>query len=384
MSAPKVLFYVQHLLGIGHVKRATTLARAMAGEGLDVTVVSGGADIQVIDAGGMDFVQLPPVRASDRNFGGLVDGAGVPVSEALKAERRDILLQCFADLRPDALIIELFPFGRRQLRFELIPLLEAARTAAHQPRVISSVRDILVEKNRPERDAEMVAWARQYFDDILIHGDPSLIPFEQTFPLAADIADMMHYTGYVVEHDKISAAGGDQGLGEVIVSSGSGAVGALLLNTAIGARADSILADYPWRLLAGYSLDEVEFQALIGKAPEGVIVERARPDFIDLLKNCTLSISQGGYNTVMEVLATGARGIAVPYAGGQETEQTLRARLLEARGLIHQIPEGALSPDRLIEKISLAMDGAGPDAPIAIDMDGARKSAALLVQRLGI
>jgi len=30
------------------------------------------------------------------------------------------------------------------------------------------------------------------------------------------------------------------------------------------------------------------------------------------------------------------------------------------------------------------MDGAGPDAPIAIDMDGARKSAALLVQRLGI
>ena len=136
--------------------------------------------------------------------------------------------------------------------------------------------------------------------------------------------------------------------------------------------------------MAGYSLDEVEFQALIGKAPEGVIVERARPDFIDLLKNCTLSISQGGYNTVMEVLATGARGIAVPYAGGQETEQTLRARLLEARGLIHQIPEGALSPDRLIEKISLAMDGAGPDAPIAIDMDGARKSAALLVQRLGI
>ena len=383
MSAPKVLFYVQHLLGIGHVKRATTLARAMAGEGLEVTVVSGGADVQVVDAAGMAFVQLPPVRASDRNFGGLVDALGEPLSEALKAQRRDTLLQCFNQVRPDALMIELYPFGRRQLRFELIPLLEAARAAKPRPRIISSVRDILVEKNRPGRDAEMVAAARQYFDDIFIHGDPGLIPFEQTFPRAAEISDLMHYTGYVVEQDKISGASGDQGSGEVIVSSGSGAVGALLLNTAIDARPGSQLADLPWRLLAGYSLDEASFRALKRRAPAGVIVERARPDFIDLLKNCVLSISQGGYNTVMEVLATGARGIAVPYAGGQETEQTLRARLLEERGLIHQIPEGELTKDRLIEKISLAMDGAAPDGPGNIDMDGAWKTADLLARRLG-
>ena len=384
MSAPKVLFYVQHLLGIGHVKRATTLARAMAGEGLEVTVVSGGADVQVVDAAGMAFVQLPPVRASDRNFGGLVDALGEPLSEALKAQRRDTLLQCFNQVRPDALMIELYPFGRRQLRFELIPLLEAARAARPRPRIISSVRDILVEKNRPGRDAEMVAAARQYFDDIFIHGDPGLIPFEQTFPRAAEISDLMHYTGYVVEQDKISGASGDQGSGEVIVSSGSGAVGALLLNTAIDARPGSQLAHLPWRLLAGYSLDEAAFAALKQRAPAGVIVERARPDFIDLLKNCVLSISQGGYNTVMEVLATGARGIAVPYAGGQEIEQTLRARLLEERGLIHQIPEGELTKDRLIEKISLAMDGPAPDGPGNIDMDGAWKTADLLARRLGI
>ena len=32
---------------------------------------------------------------------------------------------------------------------------------------------------------------------------------------------------------------------------------------------------------------------------DGVIVERARTDFPSLLMNCALSISQGGYNTVM-------------------------------------------------------------------------------------
>ena len=38
----RVLFYVQHLLGIGHLKRAAILAEAMAAMGLDVTVAYGG------------------------------------------------------------------------------------------------------------------------------------------------------------------------------------------------------------------------------------------------------------------------------------------------------------------------------------------------------
>ncbi|MDP6426397.1 MAG: glycosyltransferase [Rhodospirillales bacterium] len=381
MSAPRVLFYVQHLLGIGHVKRAATLARAMAGEGLQVTVVSGGEDVPVLDASGMTFQQLPPLRASDRTFQGLVDGAGNPVAEAQMKERRDRLLQIFEELRPQVLLTELFPFGRRQLRFELIPLLEAARAATPRPRIISSVRDILVEKNRPKRDAEMVETARRYFGEILIHGDPGLIPFDSTFPRAGDIADMLHYTGYVVEHEKIAEATGDQGMGEVVVSSGSGAVGELLLNTALEARPGSVLADIPWRLLAGHSLDGEAFDKLKSRAADGVVVERARPDFINLLKNCTLSISQGGYNTVIEVLATGARGIVVPYAGGQETEQTLRARLLAEKGLIHQIPEGELTAARLTEYISLALQAPAP-GEAGIDMDGAKKSARLIAAEL--
>ena len=39
----RVFFYVQHLLGIGHLRRAATLARAMAAGGFDVLLVSGGS-----------------------------------------------------------------------------------------------------------------------------------------------------------------------------------------------------------------------------------------------------------------------------------------------------------------------------------------------------
>ena len=38
----RVLFHVQHLLGIGHLKRAEILAQAMAKSGLEVTVAYGG------------------------------------------------------------------------------------------------------------------------------------------------------------------------------------------------------------------------------------------------------------------------------------------------------------------------------------------------------
>ena len=41
----RVLFHVQHLLGIGHLRRAAALAKACAGHGLEVTVASGGGAI---------------------------------------------------------------------------------------------------------------------------------------------------------------------------------------------------------------------------------------------------------------------------------------------------------------------------------------------------
>jgi predicted glycosyltransferase len=377
MSKSKVLFYVQHLLGIGHVKRAATLARAMTAKGMEVTLISGGDEVPVLDNSGMTFVQLPSVRANDRSFEGLVDAEGNPVNDALKEQRKKKLLDIFREVQPDVLIIELYPFGRRQLRFELIPLLEAAGSANPRPHIVCSVRDILVEKNKPHRDAEMIEMAKMYFDNILVHGDPDLIPFEKTFSRARDLRDMLHYTGYVVEKSLAETAAGDQGTGEVIVSSGSGAVGENLLRTALKARPLTEVSDRVWRVLVGYSMSDAVFNLLKREEKPGIIIERARPDFITLLKNCHISISQGGYNTVMEVLATKANGIAVPYAGGHETEQTLRVQLLEERGLIRQIAEDQLTVQDLANTINAAV--LKPiESSNAINMNGAEKTAELI------
>ena len=377
MSKPKVLFYVQHLLGIGHLKRATTLARAMTDAGLQVTVVSGGEYVPVIDDSGMEFVQLPAIRAEDRTFKTLVNMEGAQLSDALKEKRRKKLLNLFNEICPEILLIELFPFGRRQLEFEVLPLLDTANGADLRPIIVSSVRDILVEKNNSSREADMVKKAKAYFDHILVHGDPNLIAFEETFPLALELRHMLHYTGYVVERESFVHSPKKIGLGEVIVSSGSGAVGELLLRSALRIRKFTYLSEVKWRLLAGHYMPEEVFESIRASADKGVVVERARPDFISLLQNCRLSISQGGYNTVMEVLATGANGIAVPYAGGRETEQTLRVKLMEKRGLIRQIPEGQLSDKILIEAVNRTQNQTR-NKKFKINMDGAIASANLV------
>lgn len=373
--ARRVLFYVQHLLGIGHLKRAATVARAMQAAGLEVTLVSGGPPVPGLDVGGARLLQLDPVRAGDLYFKVLLDENGAAIDDAFRQRRRERLLTAFADMQPQIVVTELFPFGRRQLRSELMPLIEAAWAMHPRPALVSSVRDILVQPPKPERVVEMVDLADRWYDLVLVHGDPSLIPFEHTFPLADRLKGRIRYTGYVVEPPPANA--GAAGKGEVIVSAGGGAVSEPLLAAALEARAMTRLANAPWRLLAGPSLDDGVVARLRDAAPAGVTVERARPDFTTLLANCTLSISQGGYNTVMEVLAARCRAVIVPYAGGLETEQTLRARLLAERGTLTVVDEKALSPTALAAAVDTALDAPRPDAA-GIDTGGAAATARIL------
>ena len=69
----KMLFYVQHLLGIRHLKRAATLSRVMEAAGLAVTIVSGGKTLPEVNIGSAQLVQLPPMRPKDEYFSMMLD-----------------------------------------------------------------------------------------------------------------------------------------------------------------------------------------------------------------------------------------------------------------------------------------------------------------------
>ena len=376
MAARRVFFYVQHLLGIGHLRRAATIARALDTAGLDVMVVSGGGEVPGLNIGGATLVQLNATRAADLYFKKLLDETGAPIDDAWRAQRRDALLAAFEAFEPHVCMFELFPFGRRQMRFELMPVLDAAIARAHRPSIVSSVRDILVAQNKPGRNDEMLDLVGRYFDHIVVHGDPACIGFERTFPYAARIADKIRYTGYVVDRSG-QATPSSVGTDEVIVSAGGGAVGLELLRAAIAARPMTALANRTWRVLIGVNVPEPDFESLTALASGNVVVERARGDFPTLAANCALSISQGGYNTMMELLEGGARCVIVPYAGGIETEQTLRAREIAKRTPVQVLDETNLSPEALARAADAAMAAPAPDNR-AIDTQGATETARLV------
>lgn len=377
MSAT-VLIAVTHLLGSGHLVRAANLARALAQGGFSVTLASGGMPLRAMEGEPFAFMQLPPIKTEGTDFRTLLDENGQPIEPERKLARVAMLEELAARLRPDVVIVEHFPFGRRQLAGEFLALIAAVKAARPEALALSSVRDVLVTP-RPDRIVEAEARIAGLFDAVLVHGDAGFLPLDRSWPVGEGLAAKLRYTGYLADDRPVGAA---QENDEVIVSGGGSAAALPLFACAVAAaRLDR--SGRRWRLLAGRGIAEADLALLAAEAPAKVVIERARPDFPALLAGCAVSISQAGYNTVLDLVAAGRPAIVVPFDAGNETEQTVRAEAMERAGLARCF---RLSGDFVGDAVALAdavgeAIGAQPSA-LSIDRDGAARSVAIVRELL--
>lgn len=348
MSA-RVFIWVQHLLGFGHFARARVVAETLRDAGHAVTLVSGGVTPADAVPSGVSFVQLPAARAKNELFDELVDANGRDVDQAWREGRRDVLLAAFRDAEPDVLITETFPFGRRLLEFELLALLDAARRAPQRVKIVSSVRDVLQRPRKDERAMAMVARAREMYDAVIVHSDPSVIRLEQSFEEMAGIASRCVYTGYICADIPLTTAPRH----EVVISAGGGAAGRELIQAAVAARAHSKLKSRPWTFVTGPLSEDY--------APiAGVTMVRSLPDFRARLAGAAVSVSQAGYNTLLETVKAGTPCVVVPFETDREKEQLMRAEAFAALGLVKIVRSSALEPQTLAKAIDAAAGSAPP------------------------
>ena len=375
----KILYYCQHVLGVGHFHRSLEICRACSVDH-QVTMIVGGPDIEIGEQP-FSFLKLPGLQMDDQ-FSRLETCDPDLELDEVKEMRIDTLLSFFSSTRPDCLILELYPFGRKAFRFELTPLLKAARQKSC--RVFCSLRDILVEKktDRTMYEDRVVATLNTYFDGLLVHADPRVVSLDRTFGPIEQLEVPLHYTGFITPKPAINSrvrirAG--LGLQEadklIVVSIGSGSVGSHLLEAVTEAsRCGDIHTNRYFQLFTGPYCDPGVVKKLLGTRHQSLGVDRFTDHFVDWLAAADLSISMAGYNTSMNTLAAGVPALMLPF--DQNREQRLRVEGLISGHAIRMLEETDLSPDRLAALMNEQLRE--DHYHTSIDLEGARQTAQLL------
>ena len=359
----KVLFYCYSGLGIGHLTRTLKLADAAARNG-DVHLLLGSHwPAGVKRPTYLHVHQLPAVRTDNR--GGLERGNGSTPPTSVMTERETIARCVGQRIAPDVLVTEMFPFGRKKLTAEIVGLIEAVRLRAGA-RVLASVRDILVGRGKQQHthDQRAADWINRYYDAVLVHGDPSVARLDDTFSAMDRIRVPIHYTGYVAPPAQKPAVREPV----VVVSTGGGRVGAALRRTArAAAPAIKKRLGLYMQVIDPATSGQAKTTTDIACDSVGFV-----PDFAALLRRASLSVSQAGYNTVTDVLATATPSVLVPYEAPTEDEQVSRARLLERRGRCAFVRANALTTASLVDACELALT---KPRELAVDLRGASSTA---------
>ncbi|MBK8815223.1 MAG: hypothetical protein IPN42_06800 [Methylococcaceae bacterium] len=378
LKKPVLLFYCQHSLGMGHLVRALTLAESLA-EQFSVVFLNGGRFPEnAVVPQDMTIINLPPLgMAEDNSLYSQDERYDLTEAQLLRKEK---ILAAFHDYHPQAILIELFPFGRKKFAAELLPLLKAAkRRKESSPSVLCSLRDIMVNARKDQvRHDNRARWLiDRYFDGILVHSDPNFASLEESFRPSRLMKTAVYYTGFVLPRGE--SAKHQERQRQVIVSAGGGMVGAPLFQVAI--KAQPILWEklkMPMTLLAGPFLPEADWLELEKAAAlsQGLTLIRSVPNMTELLANHSVSVSQCGYNTVMDILRSGISSLVVPFAQGQEVEQSNRAARLSRLGLLCTVEANELDVDRFVKEVEQLLSFKPNSA--TLDLDGSAKSADII------
>ncbi len=379
----RILCHAQHLSGVGHFVRMHAIARACAPRTRSISSTEGGPcphrretfEPEPVPLPTLVRVRRPPVAPPRRTR---VDRRRARGARALARATPS------SGSGPTSSSSTTIPSASGSSAPRSSAAIEAARRCNASVRVLCSLRDI-VRRTRyedvPEErfEEQVLAPSARSFDAMLVHADPSFTRLEEHFGRAADFPVPVRYTGFVTDtpvqgtrvparepYAVLSCGGGTRSLPFLLASieafrrlARTGALGAMTL-----------------QVFPGPAPSDEELAALRAATRSGPLELRSfSPDFASWLRSSALSISRAGYNTTVQLLATGKPAVVVPEPG--MSDQGPRSRRLAELGLA-TVVEGHPPDEAAIAAAIQAALGRPRPRPPSFDLDGVAGTRALL------
>jgi predicted glycosyltransferase len=352
-----VLYYTHNSIGIGHAVRSLAVITGMRRHRprLDFLVVTGSMVPQLFLNEGVEVLKLPGLRqelgASPPSFQPrLLTSMGSPELANL---RRRVIEAAFEEFRPDAVMVEHYPTG---LMDEVLPILERKRQPAADGGGFALLHISRGELSRPLgpspglHDPDDLA---RLFDFIYVLDHPSpagqqTLPPREQGTWAARCCFLGPVTARLREElpsrrTVLARLGWLAQQKLVLICLGRGGPVEELLQYLLAALPEAGFAGGEALVILDPYLDTEQTKRLkIVTVAAGARWQRFLPNLLDVMAVADLVICRAGYNTISELLLTGARALVLPerHPSG---EQESRAKALAAEHLVVGTQEEVLA-----------------------------------------
>ncbi len=364
----KILFYYHHFGGLGHGMRIYSLCKA-------IKSIDPGTAILVINSGS------PQPELEIEKYASVIDLPALRAKSSFTV-RKALLERIAVSYKPDAAVFEHFPFGRQFLAQEIVSFIGLLKQ--NGARIYSSARDIIAQ----DVDIRILLKQADLFSAIFIHADTNN-DFLTSFKQPVKLLDKTVFTGRVccLEKNELKAREALRrrlGTGKkrlILINIGGGRDGFDMLKKVIAAK--PLLSGNTLYLIAtGTSIENENYNYLkkITQQDKNIILRRFVHDFTDHVNASDLYITMGGYNSINNILLTGARSIVFPRK--TDKEQVMRAAKYRA---LFQIADSGSKAKYLANKIQAGLRS--KQRPIShrqYPFAGAKKTAAFLNGALSI
>jgi predicted glycosyltransferase len=382
-GGPRVLLYSHDTYGLGHFRRSLLLARAIAREMPEVSILCATGSPRSHSfplPPRFDYLKLPSItKDAEGRYRSRVLDLTLP---ELRALRSRILRSAALAFRPDLVLVDQAVLGTEG---EFLPGLRALRRRSPGTRLVFGSRDVI---DAPER--VIADWRkpgprealRDLYDAIFVYGSPEVFDFPAEYRLPASVAGKVRFLGYLAPdpppatREAARAALGIEGRRMVLVTVGGGGDGDLLVRSWLKALRGAADPGYDSIVVTGPLMSPRKrstFREEAAAAP-GVRLLEFSPNLPDLVAAADAVVSMAGYNAVCEAVWCRRPALFVPRSHPR-LEQSLRAERFARLGLARVLDPDGLSPRALRGAVERLLSGDVPRPRIALDFQGGERAA---------